>query len=530
MTWFEIKRGVLYRMFRKINHPMDPVIKQLVVPKAKRTVILKMGHESIMAGHMAIQRTLDRIMSNFYWPGIHGDVTRYCRSCDICQRTTPKGKIQKATLEQMPLIDTPFKRVAVDLVGPITPRSKQGNRYILTLVDYATRYPEAKALPNIETVTVAEALLEIYSRIGFPTEMLSDLGTQFTSDVMREVSRLISLKQLVTTPYHPICNGLCEKMNVTLKTILKRLCAERPEDWDRYLPATLFAYREIPQESLGFSPFEMIYGHPVQGPMDILKTLWTKEIEDPNIETSYTYVTNLKERLEETCKIAQEELSKASLRYRKIYNRKARDRRLVPGDKALLLLPTAHNKLLMQWKGPFQVLERVNKHDYRIDVNGKPRLFHINMLKTYRDRDESMKEFASLAVVDECDCEEDGEDLLDEQNCGGKETYLDVQYSDKLTDEQLQQAKDLVKEFQDIFTDIPGNTDLAEHTIKLTTDDPIRQRPYPLPFSIRETVKKEVQEMLDMGVIEHTNSPYSSPIVLVKKGWVKSILHRLPKT
>lgn len=529
MTWFEVNHGVLYRMFKKIHHPLDPVIKQIVVPKKRRAVIMKLAHESLMAGHMGIQRTLDRIMTNFYWPGIHSEVTRFCRSCDICQRTTPKGRIQKATLEQMPLIDTPFKRVAVDLVGPITPRSKQGNKYILTLVDYATRYPEAKALPNIETETVAEALLEIYSRVGFPEEMLTDLGTQFTSDVMREVSRLISLKQLVTTPYHPMCNGLCERMNGTLKTILKRLCAEKPDDWDRYLSATLFAYREVPQESLGFSPFEMIYGHPVRGPMDILKTLWTKEVDDPSIETSYTYVTQLKERLEETCKIAQEELSKASNRFKKFYNRKARDRRLVPGERALLLLPTAHNKLLMQWRGPFKVLEKVNKHDYRIDVNGKPRLFHINMLKPYTERESTVKpdvtaankesvfEYVSLAVVEEEDCEEDGEDLLQTQSCGTRETYLDVTYSEDLTEEQLKQAKDLVHEFRDIFTDLPGSTDLAEHTIKLTTDEPIRQRPYPLPYAVRETVKEEVQQMLDMGVIEHTTSPYSSPIVLVKK-------------
>ena len=80
MTWFEVKRGVLYRMFKKINHPRDPVIKQIVVPTEKRPLILKMAHESVMAGHMGIQRTLDRIQTNFYWPGINSDVIRFCRS------------------------------------------------------------------------------------------------------------------------------------------------------------------------------------------------------------------------------------------------------------------------------------------------------------------------------------------------------------------------------------------------------------------------------------------------------------------
>ncbi len=524
MTWFEIDKGVLYRRHKQLNHPQDPVLKQIVVPRERRPMILKVAHETIMAGHMGIQKTLDRILSNFYWPGIHNDVTRYCRSCDICQRTTPKGKIQKATLDQMPMIDIPFRRVAVDLIGPIQPRSKQGNKYILTVVDYATRYPEAKALANIDTESVAEALIEIFSRIGFPRELLSDQGTQFTSDVMRAVSRLVSIRQLFTTPYHPICNGLVEKMNGTLKTILKRLCAERPEDWDRYLPATLFAYREVPQDSLGFSPFEMIYGHEVRGPMDVIKTLWTEEVDDPVVETSYTYVTNLKERLEQTCKIAQEELSKSSLRYKKYYDRKARNRRLIPGQQALLLLPTDNNKLLMQWKGPFKVLEKLNKHNYRLDINGKVRTFHINMLKEYFTRaeedtatcmaeEDSIFEAVCLSVV-----EEDNEDeLLDIRTCKGKETYKDVQYGRNLTPCQRQQAEHLVKEFKDIFSDRPGTTNAAEHSIKLTSDEPIRLKPYPLPLSMREVVMKEVQDMLDMDIIEHTNSPYSSPIVLVKK-------------
>ena len=92
----------------------------------------------------------------------------------------------------------PFKRVAVDLVGPITPASDLGHRYIFTLVDYATRYPETVALKSIDTETVAEALVDIYSRLGIPKEVLSDLGPQFVSECMREVARLLSIKQINT--------------------------------------------------------------------------------------------------------------------------------------------------------------------------------------------------------------------------------------------------------------------------------------------------------------------------------------------
>ena len=111
--------------------------------------------------------------------------------------------VKKVQLRSMPLIDMPFKRVAVDIVGPIAPPSEAGHRYISTLVDYVIRYPEAVPVKTITTEAVAEALLDIYSTVGIPEEVLTDQGTQFMSECMQEVSRLLSIKGLTSTPYHP---------------------------------------------------------------------------------------------------------------------------------------------------------------------------------------------------------------------------------------------------------------------------------------------------------------------------------------
>ena len=150
---------------------------------------------------MGVKKTTDKIQKAFYWPGIQGDISRHCKSCDICQKTVNKGSVPKVPLQKMPLIHMPFKRVSIDLIGPISPPSEAGHRYILTFVDYATHYPEAVPLKNIDTETVAEALVDMFSRLGIPEEILSDLGTQFVSDCMKEVARLLSIKQLTTT--HP---------------------------------------------------------------------------------------------------------------------------------------------------------------------------------------------------------------------------------------------------------------------------------------------------------------------------------------
>ena len=210
----------------------------------------------------------------------------------------------------MPLIDQPFKRVAIDLAVPIAPASDKRHRYILTLVDYATRFPEAVPLKNINTKTVAEALLDMHSRVGVPEEVLSGLGTQFTSDCMKEVFRLLSIRRLTMSPYHPACNGLVEKFNGTLKQVLRRLCHEQPRQWHRFINPLLFAYTEARQEGTEFSPFELLYGRTVRGPVQILKELWSKEENESEVTTSYQYVLELWERLEETMKLAQAELER----------------------------------------------------------------------------------------------------------------------------------------------------------------------------------------------------------------------------
>jgi len=120
---------------------------------------MTLAHAGIMNGNQGVHRTQERIAANFWWPGMTSDVTRFCHSCDFCQRSISKGRVPKVPLGKMPIIDTPFKRVAIDLVGEIFPASSRGHRYILTMVDFATRYPEAVALRNISTTVVAEASL-----------------------------------------------------------------------------------------------------------------------------------------------------------------------------------------------------------------------------------------------------------------------------------------------------------------------------------------------------------------------------------
>jgi hypothetical protein len=115
-------------------------------------------------------------------------------------------------------------------------------------------------------------------------------------------------------------------MNGILKSMLKKMCQEQPKDWDIYLSAVLSTYREVPQSSTGFSPFELLYGRTVRGPMPALKELWT-ETEVPETRNTYEYVLDLRNRLEQTCKIARENLSNSQEEHKHHYEKKTQQRR-----------------------------------------------------------------------------------------------------------------------------------------------------------------------------------------------------------
>jgi len=308
--------------------------------------------------------------------------------CDLCQRNVSKGTTGKVPMGKLPLVGTPFSTVCVDIIGPLSPPS-DGNRYILTPIDMCTRFPEAVALKDITTSTVPEALLEIFSRVGLPLKMHSDRGSQFTSDMMQEVYRLLSAKQSTTSPYHAMGNGIEENLNKSLKNLLKKTASEKPKDWHRYLGPLMFAVRDTPRDSTGFTPFELIYGRSVRMPMSLLRRLWTEEEDDSEVKTAYQYVLDLRERLEETCQLAQQELSKVQTRNQNYYNQHARSRHLCVGDSVLLLLPTEHNKLTLAWRGPYKVIGKIGDADYRVELEpGKVKTYHINMLKQYFHRHE----------------------------------------------------------------------------------------------------------------------------------------------
>ena len=183
----------------------------------------------------------------------------------------------------------------------------------------------------------------------------------------------------------------------------------------------------------------------------------------------------------------------------------------------------------MKWKGPFEVSSVVDLNDYKVKVKGKEKVYHANLLKKYFEREETTVEGAvavgagATSIDDAVDCaakvdeaEEEEVDFLELGGYVAKESIEDVTTGPNLTDEQRTEFTDLAKQFTNLFTEAPGTTDLVQHHIKLTSDEPVRSRPYPVPYS-RESLRTDIADMIKIGVIRESSSPYASPVVLVKK-------------
>uniref|UniRef100_A0A673Y1W5 Gypsy retrotransposon integrase-like protein 1 n=1 Tax=Salmo trutta TaxID=8032 RepID=A0A673Y1W5_SALTR len=197
--------------------------RKLVVPSTCRPLVLNLAHIVPWAGHLGQHKTYLRLP--FLLALMYTDVQTYCKTCPTCQKTSAVRRSDRAPLCSLPVISTPFKRIAMDIVGPLE-KSSAGYKYILVICDYATRFPEAFPLRSITTPKIIIALVQLFSHVGIPDEILTGQETNFTSQLMVQLHRQLGIKGLRTTPYYPQMDGLVERFNQTLKNMLRKFVAD----------------------------------------------------------------------------------------------------------------------------------------------------------------------------------------------------------------------------------------------------------------------------------------------------------------
>ena len=474
------------------NHVME-VVWLLVLPQSFRKRVMDLGHERL--GHMGSRRVLLLLKRSFIWPGMGREVIKHCRSCPTCQKCS-KPRARQVPMVERKVLSEPFESMAFDLVGPI-PKGKGGHRYLLTCVCMASKWPEAIPIRCMTASAVAQGMVEIFSRVGVPLRLLSDQGSQFVGKVVSSLCKSLNIETIQSAPYHPEGNGVVERMHSTLGAMLNK-AANQGLDWVGQVPFALFALRSAPNRDTGFSPFEMVYGRHVRTPLDILHQGWAqKEFEELDTDE---WAQWLVDRLECWHDIARERGECASGKRKIEYDKKALDRVLVEGDMVLCRIPGAAAKLEESWHGPYVVEEKLNRVNYRIDVGkGYQKVLHINNLKKYWVRE---VEVCRMSVV----AEEDEENMV-----------VGLKLSGKCEDFDDDVVRVLLEEYPSVFKDEPGMTNVCELDIRTGDNPPIASGPYRVPDRLKQEVKDEIENLVEMGVACPSHSPWASPIVPVIK-------------
>ena len=263
-------------------------------------------------------------------------------------------------------VSGPFDRVGIDVIK--FPRSTKGNQYAVVFMDYLTKWPEVFAVPDQTAATIARLLVEeIVSRHGVPTEILSDRGKAFLSSLMKEAVKILGIHQANTTAYHPQTDGLVERFNRTLITMLAKTAKKGGRDWDKHLPYVLFAYRASEQQSTRESPFFLLYGRDPRLP--------TKQALTPSKSRQQIdlHEYGIAGKLAEAWDLAKRNVQKAQKQQKKTYDQHSRPPNFKVGERVFLFKPTErtgeNRKLARAYHGPYRVtkLTTNNAHIRRVD-------------------------------------------------------------------------------------------------------------------------------------------------------------------
>ena len=268
-----------------------------MLPKAYRNRVLEASHSAVYAGHLGRDNTLE-IKRLYYWPGMATAVRRMCRSCPTCQKATRWKRSRK-----VPPCPHPIRRIGMDLIGPL-PRTKTGYRYVLVSVDYGTRFPEAIPLKKTDTDMIIDALIPFFGRVGFPEEVLTDRGTNFTSKLMQDFQKMVGIKAIRTSSYHSQTDGMVEQFNACIKAFIEKLAPKFELQWEKALPWVLMAYWGAVHRSTGYTPYELMYGWPVRDVLDVMKERWEEKEGEP--QSVLTYMVAMQNRLKVVWERAKE--------------------------------------------------------------------------------------------------------------------------------------------------------------------------------------------------------------------------------
>ena len=365
-----VKNGILFKE-KQSDGEQD---RRIIVPTNKQMEVLKMSHDDM--GHLGRDKTLSIASDRFYWVGLTKDIEDYIKRCPRCLRAKAPHLPHRAPLCSI-TTTRPLELVCMDFMSLET--SKGGYKHILVVTDHFTKYTCAFPTRSQHASVVAKILMEQFVvHYGIPERLHSDQGANFEGNVIRGLCKLLGMKKSRTTPYHPQGDGITERFNRTLLSMLSTLDLSQKINWKEHVAPLVHAYNSTRHDTTGYTPFFLMFGRSPRLPVDVFLGL-SKDFN--------SCISGVQKRLETAYRTVTKVVKVAAKRQEKGYNQKVRGQRIQKGDFVLVRNVgfKGKHKLADRWQQErYVVVDQPNKDIpvFRVSTeNGKvTKVLHRNML------------------------------------------------------------------------------------------------------------------------------------------------------
>jgi hypothetical protein len=325
------------------------------VPKGRiRSDIIKIYHDTPANGaHFGRDKTIHKIQQRYFWPNMVSDIRDHIKSCIPCLQNNHARRKPPGLLKPIKPPEGIWQLLTMDFHGPITPATKQGNKYIISLTDVLSKFVITRAVRDCTAATAARFVTEdVILKYGTPKCILTDNGTHFTASMMTELFKKIGVTHLYSTPYHPMTNGQIERYNATMDSKIAALSNDNRTNWDEQLPFVTFNYNTSIHTTTGLIPFEMMYGRSPILPFDQQKPIITLTQDPEHTIKLKQYLSSLTER-------AKMNILQKQKKYKERYDRYRTNPTYKINDLVLIKTLNRRNKFDIRYEGPFRIIKQL---------------------------------------------------------------------------------------------------------------------------------------------------------------------------